>query len=215
MDQLGETMGAIAGGAGLLGVTAAGLVDALGKGLLGRRGLAMRGFGAVDRVIDRAAPVLRSGLGEHYRETLAEAWRDGRAKGRAPAVLKAAIGLGLDRLSEEGAGTVRDMARTLGLPAGQGDEQTRTQTRAALEAEADAAISLAESEYRNTAKLAAGVVAVALSLGVWITLPGDLRADIPLYQALLAGLVAVPLAPMAKDISKAIEGLRGRMGTTS
>lgn len=203
MDGLGEMIG----GAGLLGVAAAGLVDTLGKGLLGRRGLAMRGFGAVERAIDHAAPVLRAGLGEAYRETLAEAWRDGRGKGRAPAVIKAGIELGLDRLEAAGGDALGEAARALGLPVSEAGD-TKAQARAALEAEADAAVSLAEAQYRGTAKLAAGAVALALSLGVWITLPAETRADIPLYQALLAGLVAIPLAPMAKDIAKAIERLR-------
>lgn len=206
MEEIAHATGVIAGGAGLLGLSASGVVDALGKGLLGRRGLPMRGFRAVDRVIGRGAPVLRAALGDDYRETLAAQYRDGRGHGRAPATVRAALAAGLDRLAGEGA--LDDAARALGLPPAADAAKTRAEAERALGAAFDAAFSLAESEYRSAAKLAAGAVALALSLGVWITLPAETRAEIPLYQALLAGLVAVPLAPMAKDIAKAIEGVR-------
>jgi len=210
MSEWISMMGEVAGLAGLAGVTAAGLVDTLGKAVTpGGRGLPMRGFRAVERVIDHAAPVLRLALGEQYRQTLAEAYRDGRRSGDAPALLKLAIGQGLDRLEDSGTALVDDMARSIGLPVEPGARDTADQTRMALETETDAVFLLAESEYRTTARLLAGAVALLLSFGVWITLPADMRAEIPLVQAILTGLVAVPLAPVAKDIAKAIEGLRG------
>jgi len=214
MNEMAGVIAGVAGGAGLLGVSASGIVDLIGKGLLGRRGLAMRGFGAIDRVIAHAGPVLRAALGGDYRETIAEAYRDGRGRGRAPDLLKEAVGAGLDRLSEAGEDVLRDTARSLGLPVETGDERVKAQARTALEAEIESAFSGAEAEYRATAKLAAGAVAIFLSLGIWFTLPGEVRADIPLHQALAAGLVAVPIAPMAKDIAKAIERLRAVHGSS-
>lgn len=68
----------------------------------------------------------------------------------------------------------------------------------ALTALLDEGYQRADQMYRNACKLVAGAVAVALALCF-----GALYGA-PLWQALICGLVAVPLAPLAKDITSAL-----------
>lgn len=79
----------------------------------------------------------------------------------------------------------------------------------AADARIDAAIAAAQARYAASARLAASVVAIALALlASWALGQRDWRA------ALLIGIAAVPLAPIAKDVASGIQaaarGLAGR-----
>ena len=66
----------------------------------------------------------------------------------------------------------------------------------------DQAYQRAQQRYRNTAKFAAVLVAVALSLAAnYWAVPKPLHWS----GALLLGLVATPIAPVAKDIASAVQ----------
>jgi hypothetical protein len=71
-----------------------------------------------------------------------------------------------------------------------------------LSALLDAAYQKADQRYRNNAKAWATVVSVALSLGGCYILGRSTQSD--LVQAVLLGLIATPLAPLAKDLSTAV-----------
>jgi hypothetical protein len=70
----------------------------------------------------------------------------------------------------------------------------------------DSAFMRADQRYRNAAKLVAGVIAVMLAeIAAFSLVPGSPFKD-PLFvrhafQALITGIIATPLAPIAKDIS--------------
>ena len=68
-----------------------------------------------------------------------------------------------------------------------------------------AAFAAAEEIYQSRTKWWAAVVAVVLSLGYhWATTLAEDRADLGGWGfALVVGLVAVPLAPVAKDEGEA------------
>jgi hypothetical protein len=72
-----------------------------------------------------------------------------------------------------------------------------------------AAFSLAEQVYQTRAQVWAGAVAILLSLGYHLsTTPGALSVSPDQFggwvTALIVGLVAVPLAPAAKDLSSSL-----------
>ena len=63
----------------------------------------------------------------------------------------------------------------------------------------------ADQRYRNSAKMMAVPVAVALALlGVW-AIAGSGATSIDVWRAVAGGLLATPLAPMAKDLASAIQ----------
>ena len=75
---------------------------------------------------------------------------------------------------------------------------------AAIEALMDAAFEDCDQEYRNWCRLWAGVVALALALTAWWIWPADEGSRPTLTAALAVGLLAVPLAPVAKDLTSAL-----------
>jgi hypothetical protein len=72
----------------------------------------------------------------------------------------------------------------------------------------DRAFQQADQRYRNTAKVAAGFVAVVLAeiaaFSMWSTTFKGTSAGYLMAQALIAGLLATPLAPIAKDLASSL-----------
>ena len=69
----------------------------------------------------------------------------------------------------------------------------------ALDARIDAALALANSRYIGSIRGLASLVAIAIALIVgWIQ-------NVSLITAFIAGLAAVPIAPMAKDLAGALQ----------
>lgn len=71
-----------------------------------------------------------------------------------------------------------------------------------IEATLDAAFEAAEQQYRNVSRVLAGLVCVGLALVAQALMPGDQPGDYLL--AVTVGLLAVPLAPVAKDLTSAL-----------
>jgi hypothetical protein len=87
----------------------------------------------------------------------------------------------------------------------------------ALDTRVQAAFDLAEEVYQARARLWAAVIAIVLSLAYHATTAGDLRASFVAglqgwMIALLIGLAAVPLAPMAKDLASSLSDALGALG---
>jgi hypothetical protein len=70
----------------------------------------------------------------------------------------------------------------------------------AVDARIDAALTLAQAHYAGTARGLASVVSLFIALAVGFYLGNDY-----IFQALLVGVAAVPLAPMAKDLVSALQ----------
>jgi len=78
---------------------------------------------------------------------------------------------------------------------------------AIIDSRLDAAYERADQRYRNIARLSAGFTAVVLALAGQATLmaTGNLSFNTGSFmQAFLVGLVAVPMAPVAKDLTSAL-----------
>lgn len=79
----------------------------------------------------------------------------------------------------------------------------------AVHVRVQAAVTSSSAAYAGWLQVWAGVVAMGLAAVAWATLD-----DLDLWKALLLGLVAVPIAPIAKDLTSALrtasDALRAR-----
>lgn len=196
---------------GGLGAAASGLVDgmkALPNGGISKVGLT--------EILGRVGPLIGQGPGaSEILDTLHANWINGVPLQDQKASAKALI---KSTLSPD---TAQGMAKHLGVPvdmealrslsaklSGQGSDLTPGELNAlgrfdlALMASLDCAYNRADQLYRNRAKALATVFSVILACagGAAIGVSGWGYA-----QCVLAGLIAVPIAPMAKDLASALQ----------
>jgi hypothetical protein len=77
--------------------------------------------------------------------------------------------------------------------------------RASVEEFPIAVLATSRQRYRNSAKLLAVPVAVCLALlGAWAISTQSL-SSLDAWRAVFSGLLAIPLAPVAKDVASAIQ----------
>ncbi|HEY8003677.1 MAG TPA: hypothetical protein VIE16_05580 [Phenylobacterium sp.] len=76
---------------------------------------------------------------------------------------------------------------------------------ATLDALLDAAFETADQQYRNACRVLAGLIALPLAFAAWWLWPTATGGAPPSLWAVLAvGLLAVPVAPVAKDLTSAL-----------
>lgn len=73
----------------------------------------------------------------------------------------------------------------------------------AADARIDAALALARSRYVAVVRVWAGVVAIVLAVAAAVALQGGVKGA-QYVEAILIGIAAVPLAPIAKDIASGL-----------
>src|SRR6266852_3425811 len=198
---------------GALGTAAFGLVDAF-KALPGG-GVSRSGFKFVKQVIESLAPESTTpGQGGLSRDSLIFAlrsqWINGTALADQVNIAKSLIKL---RLTPE---TAPALAKASGVDAAiltQVAENMRTASPLTTQQSdvygrfdlllttlLDQAYQRGEQRYRNVAKFAAIPISVALAVTAAYVIPNQIEVS----QAVLIGLIATPIAPVAKDISSAI-----------
>jgi hypothetical protein len=198
---------------GGLGTAAYGVVDAT-KALGG--GVSRVGFGDIKRVVAKLIPAREkdslSALGQSsVLATLRANWINGVAAADQKSIAKALVKLNLTTDSAndlakvtgvEGA-VLTEIAKKLPTKAPLSDVETDVYGRfdLSLSALLDQAYQRGDQRYRNTAKLLAVVVALLLSLAGTQTVLGP--HHVPL--ALMVGLLATPVAPIAKDVASAVQ----------
>jgi len=194
---------------GALGTAAFGLVDAT-KAIPGG-GVSEIGFSYVRRVLDRFAAALDQAVGKtEWRAVVHAHWINGRPKDEQKAIVKSLIRLGLTPETAPAladAGHVdRDkltaVAKKLrdGEPLVEADLNVLGRLDASVEALLDAAFDRADQRYRNVARVLAGVFSVALAVFATKAMQWDNTK-----LAVIAGLLAVPLAPVAKDLASSLQ----------
>jgi hypothetical protein len=203
---------------GGLGTAAYGVVD-VSKGFGG--GVSNRGFGDIKKVVSQFIPAAlagssRSALSQQsVLETLRANWLNGMALGDQKSVAKALIKLNLneDSAGKMGAATGVDstVLKTIAKKLPAGADLTTEETDAygrfdlSLSALLDQGYQRGDQRYRNSAKLLAVPVAIGLALlGAWAISPKNL-SSLDAWRAVAGGLLATPLAPMAKDLASAIQ----------
>jgi hypothetical protein len=203
---------------GALGTAAYGVVD-VSKGLWG--GVSHIGFGDITGVVSpfiRANPAGNSSSALSLKSVLATLkanWLNGMALADQKAVAKALIKLNLNAASASAMADATGVdGKVLASIAGNlstGDALTPPETDVygrfdlLLSALLDQGYQRADQRYRNSAKLLAVLVAVALALlGARAIATGPLDCS-EIRRAVVAGLLATPLAPIAKDLASAIQ----------
>ena len=85
----------------------------------------------------------------------------------------------------------------------------------AIDAAMDAGFEQGDQEYRNASKLWAGVVAILLAIvgGALLHGSADYFQTVDFGKAILVGLIAVPLAPVAKDLTSSLQAAVTAMKT--
>lgn len=206
---------------GSLGTAAYGVVDAT-KGFGG--GISNRGFGDIKGVISKLIPPESANVSPDAALNLASAlrtlranWLNGMLLGDQKSVAKALVKLNLTpgNASHMAAATGVDkdvlagIATKMGSSTALSPQETDVYGRfdLLLSALLDQGYQRADQRYRNSAKLLAVFIAIFLAIVGARIVVGDafFSNGSEVLRALIAGLLATPLAPIAKDLSSAIQ----------
>jgi hypothetical protein len=190
-----------------LGTAAAGLVDVLKT--LPDGGVSHIGFDAIRQALQPLAAAFEAIKLAKPWDTLHANWINGVPSSQQKAVAKSLIHLGLtpDNAAELAASLGIDPAALkqvadnikAGTPLSQQNLNVLGRFDTMVGAILDAGYERAGQKYRNGAKLAAMVISVILA-----ALAG-LLTHFNVAEAALIGLVATPLAPVAKDLASSIQ----------
>jgi hypothetical protein len=210
MDKFDDVIATIAAMGGL-GLAAMALVDAL-KAVPGG-GVSRIGFSHIRKVLRLFDKVLARAAGDQWEVVIMAHWINGRDRDDQIGVIRSLLRLGLnpdtaDQLAVIGNVDAAALGKaagklTAGSPLSEAEINLIGRVEAAVEARLDAGFDLAEQAYRNTARALSGLVAVVLAVtaGVLLSTPA---APIDPRIAALIGLLAVPIAPIAKDLVSAL-----------
>jgi hypothetical protein len=210
MDKFDDVIATIAAMGGL-GLAAMALVDAL-KAVPGG-GVSRIGFGHIRKVLRMFDKVLVRAAGDQWEAVIMAHWINGRDRDDQIGVIRSLLRLGLNPDTADQLAVIGNVdAAALGKAAGKltaGSALSEAEinligrVEAAVEAHLDAAFDLAEQAYRNTARALSGLVAVVLAVTAGILLSTPAEPIDPRIAALI-GLLAVPIAPIAKDLVSAL-----------
>lgn len=210
MEKFDDVVATIAAMGGL-GLAAMALVDAL-KAVPGG-GVSRIGFSHIRKVLRLFDKVLARAAGAEWEAVVMAHWINGRDRDDQVSAIRSLLRLGLnpdtsDQLAAIGNVDPAALAKVAGkLVAGAALSEAEInvigRAEAAVEARLDAAFDLAEQTYRNTARALAGVIAVILAVVAGMLLTTQ-AAPIDLRVAALVGVLAVPIAPIAKDLVSAL-----------
>jgi hypothetical protein len=209
LDNLGPIVTAVGG----LGTAAFGLVDA-SKVIYG--GVNNIGFGGIREWVSKVVPNnADNGLAlTDVIATLRGNWFSGTDLASQKAIAKSLVKLNFNSKSAErmaeAAGVNRTMLTQIAeaietgttLTAAQSDVYARFD--AILTAQLDATYRRADQKYVNATRAWAMVASVLLAIAGACALKEQWPANADLGQAILIGLLATPLAPIAKDLSSAL-----------
>jgi hypothetical protein len=207
---------------GSLGTAAYGVVDVT-KGFGG--GVSNRGFGDIRDVVSKLIPATVAGTNStapalalpSALATLRANWLNGMALGDQKSVAKALIKLNLTPATANAMAAATGVDATLltsvagKLAAGNvklepAETDVYGRFDLLLSTLLDQGYQRGDQRYRNSAKLLAVPVAVALAFLGALALDG--RSGLTLAEAgraLVGGLLATPLAPVAKDVASSIQ----------
>ncbi len=207
---------------GALGTAAFGLVDAT-KAFWG--GVSNVGLPGINRVVSRFSAALDRSLGKdergnaEWRRIVRSHWINGRPRDEQKAIVKSLIRLGLAPETAEALANVgrvtpdalRAVATKLqqGAPLTDVDLNVLGRFDASVEAQLDAAFDRADQLYRNVSRVCAGVFSIGLAHVATWALGWDRWA-----LALVVGLLAVPFAPIAKDLASSLQAAAAAMRAT-
>ena len=206
-------LGAVLAGLSALSAASFGLLDSF-KAFWG--GPSNIGKGHIKDALKPFRAALDNALGAGGWWPVLEAnWISGVAKGEQKAKAQALIRLGLSSANAADialASHVDPTALTAAVTKLEnGRKLTETdlnvlgRMNATLEALLDAAFEAADQQYRNTCRVLAGLICLSLSWVAWLLWSETTGAARPsIWAALAVGMLAVPFAPVAKDLTSAL-----------
>jgi len=210
LDDFGAALAALSA----LATAAFGLLDST-KAFWG--GVSNMGLHHIRSALAPFGRTLTEGVGTRWWGVVRANWLNGVAKAEQKAVVRSILKLGLtpataDELAQ---GCNVDAARlkTVAGKLAKGDELSDAdlnllgRVNAVLDAILDCAFERAEQQYRNVSRLLAGLLAVALAVVaqlIWAANAATMGAPPSLAVAVGVGLLAVPVAPVAKDVTSAL-----------
>jgi hypothetical protein len=213
--QLGQVITAIGG----LGTAAFGLVDAAKSAF---SGINRVGLKHIHQVVSELAPEGANAGGPvnalpqaNILDSLEANWVNGNDLASQKAIAKSLIKL---HLSSANASTVAVKASVdpavltavasnleTGAPLSQAEGDTYSRFDLIVTAMLDEAYQVSDQVYRNFTKTLASLLAVALAVAAGWSLDGaNFWSPKEIALAVLVGLLATPLAPIAKDLSSAL-----------
>jgi hypothetical protein len=184
------------------------LVDAF-KAIPGG-GVSRIGFDHIRKVLKLFDTVLARAVGPEWETVILSHWINGRPRDEQIGVIRSLLRLGLNadtagqlaRIGNVDEKALSDAAGKLvkGAALSEAEINLIGRVEAAVEARLDAAFDLADQAYRNLSRVLAGMIAVILAVvaALMLTKPSQWGA------AILVGLLAVPIAPIAKDLVSAL-----------
>jgi hypothetical protein len=206
-----QDFGAVLAALSALSAASFGLLDAT-KAVNG--GVSNFGVRALRRALDPFDAALSAALGAGQWWPVVRAnWIAGVAKADQKMKAQALIKLGLSpatapavaRASHVDPDALTAAARNLeaGSSLTEADLNVLGRMNATIDVLMDAAFERADQQYRNGCRCLAGLVAIGLALGArFLWQEGDPRPSI--LVAVAVGVVAVPMAPVAKDLTSAL-----------
>ena len=212
MENLDKVIALIAATGGL-GLAAMSLVDAF-KAIPGG-GVSRIGFSHIRRVLVLFDRVLAQAAGDAWETVILSHWINGRTRADQIGVIRSLLRLGLNpetsaqlvAIGNVEAAPFAKAAEKLvkGQALSEADVNLIGRVEAAVEARLDAAFDLGDQSYRNASRVLAGLIAVILAVAASLILdePHGVGAGI------LVGLLAVPIAPIAKDLVSALTAAAG------
>jgi hypothetical protein len=193
-----------------IGTASFGLMDAT-KAIKG--GISNWGYGFINEALKPVEPILQ-GLGLAAKDLPKANWINGVPKADQKMAIREMISLGLTESNARNldASLIAVDPTELATAAGKarrGEMLTEPELavvarfNAMIDLHLDAAFERADQRFRNASRLGAAVLAVFLSQAAAFTVleGSDLERVV---VGLVVGLVAVPLAPVAKDVTSAI-----------
>lgn len=229
-NQVTNVTGMI-GAVAALGTAAYGLVDT--SKIFGG-GVSRIGLGFIKKALVPFQPALIAAVGDDWYDIVSAHWINGMPKDDQKAVVKSLIHLGLtvtdvDGLAKAGSvdsavlkSAIKNLQAATDLTAAEIGVLGRFDSM--IDAKLDGAFERADQLYRNAAKALAVPIAIALAVGgeaIITSSATDAACHVAgaaagcgavsafgwekALFAILVGLVAVPLAPVAKDLASALQ----------
>jgi hypothetical protein len=219
-------IGSVVTAVGALGTASFGIVDAT-KSIFG--GVSTRGFASIEKQMatllpdtpvdsvtktDTSEPATPPALKlESILTSLKSNWINGVAQDDQVAIAKslvklrlnAALAPSLAKLTGVDATTLASVSTKIasGKPLDPSETDVYGRFDLVLTTVLDQAYQRGDQQYRNTAKILAGFVSIALAVSGNAAL-GD-NTGHGFAEAILIGLLSTPLAPVAKDVASAIQ----------
>jgi hypothetical protein len=196
-----------------IGTAAYGLVDS-SKAFKG--GVSNIGYGFVEQALEPFRPALELVNKDAPFELAKANWINGMNVADQKIAIKGLIKLGLApstaiRLAEAApsveAGALLKIAEKLASATSLEETELALLARfeGVIDARLDAAFEWADQRYRNSARVIAAAVAVVISeIGAFSMMSGETHDFTLFMKAFGIGIVAAPLAPIAKDLTTAI-----------